>query len=272
MRAPPRSLVVGFALLLALGVVLAGAPRAAAAQNGPSWTAGDFWAYTDGGGSSIRVEVVARENVATLLGNVYESFHVRESTTSGSVTITTDAWVRAADLGLVKTSFTAFGITTNTTWDPPQSEASFPLSVGKTWTVQLNLSIKIGNGNPFTVATTYSAEVESEVDVSVPAGTYRSATVNETTAGAYTKFYYSDQVGYWTKREEYNSNDQKTEERVLVEYRYQSGTLTLILLIVGGLVAAAVVIGAIVTVRRRRAMRPPGAHPPPPMEPPQAPP
>ena len=262
MRLPIRALAVSLTLLLVATAALVQTPSTRAAGNEPRWTSGDFWVYSDSG-SSIHTEVVGRENVATLLGNIYDSFHLRESTTSGSVTTTTDLWVRQSDLGVVKTSFTVFGVTSNFTWDPPAAHANFPLFPGKRWSVPLQFSFKIGNGNPVTVSTAFSAEVDAEVDVAVPAGTFRSQSVRENTTGSYTKFYFSEQVGYWAKEERYDNQDQKTGERVLTSYRYQWNTT--FLAIIGTVVALiAIAVIAYLWKKRKKAVGLPGGPAPPP--------
>jgi len=87
---------VSLAVLFTVTAALVQIPSARAAANGPRWTAGDFWAYNDFDANgnligTVRSEIVARENVATLLGNVYDSFHFRDSGTKGSFTVTTDS-------------------------------------------------------------------------------------------------------------------------------------------------------------------------------------
>src|SRR5207247_1600213 len=60
MQRPPRSLVLALAIVFALASIVAIAPRAAAAQNRPSWTQGDFWVYARTAGSAtstVRVDV-----------------------------------------------------------------------------------------------------------------------------------------------------------------------------------------------------------------------
>jgi hypothetical protein len=146
----------------------------------------------------------------------------------------------------------------------------FPLVALKTWAVALNVSIKIGGGGVSTFALTSRAQVDGEADIAVPAGTFHSFIIRGLGGGAYAKLYYSDQAGYWSKRENYNAQDQKTSEMALSSYRYQ-WTTTFLLIIVGGVLLAAIVIAAYVTMRRRRRrMQPPGTYPP--QAPPETPP
>src|SRR3989442_1225492 len=212
--------------------------------------------------ATVRSEIVARENVATLLGNVYDAFHFRDTRASGSFSVTTDSWIREADLGLVKISISAGSFTTNFTFDPPQAHASFPLVVGKNWTVQVKISTKIGNGNPFTVDARFAAQVDNELDVSVPAGTFRCDSVKEITTSTYTKFYFSEQTGYWAKQERYNAQNNSQGQMVLTSYHYQWNTT--FIAIVGTVIALiAVVVVAYLWRKRKKAVGLPGGPVPP---------
>jgi len=256
-------IVTLLAAVALLGVVVLAPARVAQADaNAPRWTAGDFWVYTDTQtGDTLRYDVVGRESATTLLNNVYDAWHIRQTTTSGSASVTVDAWVQESNLAIVKTSVTLLNILWITTYDPPQAQASFPLSMNKQWTVALNVSIKIGNGNPATFATTLSARVDAELDVSVPAGTFHSFSIRSGT-GAYAKMYYSDQVGGWSKQETYDSQDRRTGEQVLTSYRYQWNTT--ILAIIGALIAlAAVIVVAFLWKKRKKAVGLPGGPVPP---------
>ena len=235
MRPPPSFRVLAaFVALAILGVAFIVVPQGARADaNAPTWTSGDFWVYTDASNPNhtLRVDVVGRENTRTLLGTTYDSFHTRETESTGSIGVTTDKWVRTSDLGVVNSTVTLFNVVSITTFDPPQAQASFPLSAQKSWTVTLNVSIKIGGGQVFSASTSVSAQVEGESDVVVPAGTFHSFSIRALGGGAYAKLYYSDQAGYWSKKETYNAQDQKTSEMDLSSYRYQ--WTTTFLLIVG---------------------------------------
>lgn len=267
---PSNRLLAMFLVLAVGGAAFVLIPQKAAADaSAPRWTGGDFWLYADASNrnNTLRVEVVGRESTRTLLGSTYETFHIRETLTTGSIGITTNSWVRESDLGLVNSTVTLFNIVTITTYEPPQTQARFPLTAQKTWNVALNVSIKIGGGQVNTFSLTVSAQVEGESDVVVPAGTFHSFSIRGTGGGPYTKFYFSDQVGYWSKRESYDAQDQKTGEMVLTDYRYQWNT-TFLLIIVGAVLTAAIAIAAFVTLRRRRRQAPPGSSPPMPPAPP----
>jgi len=271
--APSSRILAAFVAIAILGVAFIVVPQGARADaNAPTWTSGDFWVYTDASNPNhtLRVDVVGRENTRTLLGTTYDSFHTRETESTGSISVTTDKWVRTSDLGVVNSTVTVFNVVSITTFDPPQAQASFPLSAQKSWAVTLNVSIKIGGGQVFTASTSASAQVEGESDVVVPAGTFHSFSIRGLGGGAYAKLYYSDQAGYWSKKETYNAQDQKTSEMDLRSYHYQ-WTTTFLLIVVGLIALAAIAVAVLVTVRRRRRARgPPGTYPPQP--PPETPP
>jgi hypothetical protein len=264
MQPSPQARTLAALLIIAiLGTVCVVAQPARADAGAPRWTSGDFWLYVDASNPNHtrRFEVVARETTRTLRGTLYDAWHVKDTETSGSIAVVTDVWMRDENLGIVNRSVTIFALII-TTFEPPQPEALFPLSVQKTWSINVNASVKFGNGGVNTALTTVSAQVDGEVDVTVAAGTFHSFVVRSLGGGSYTKFYYSDQAGYYSKRETYNAQDQKTEEMALSSYRYQWST-TFLLIIVGLVLLAAVVI-AVVIVRRRRRAKPPEAPPPPP--------
>lgn len=266
MLLPRRVRTLAALLTLAiLGTVFVVAPEPARADaNAPRWTQGDFWLYvnTQNPDHTLRVEVVGRENTRTLLGTVYEAWHIKETDTNGSIGVTTDIWMTDNDLAVVNRSFT-FVVLWITTYEPPQAQARFPLFAQKQWTVAVNASVKIGNGGVNTAGESRSAQVEGEVDVTVPAGTFRSFVIRGLGAGGFTKWYYSDQAGYWSKRENYNAQDQRTQEMALSSHRYQWGT-TFLLIIVGLVLLAAIAVVGFVVFRRRRRGASPGAPPPPP--------
>ena len=269
MQPSRRARTLAALLIIAiLGTVFVAVPQPARADAGaPRWTSGDFWLYVDASNPNHtrRFEVVARETTRTLRGTLYDAWHVKDTETTGSFAVVTDVWMRDENLGIVNRSVTIFALII-TTYEPPQPEAMFPLSVQKTWSISVNASLKIGNGGVSTALTTVSAQVDGEVDVTVAEGTFHSFVVRSLGGGTYTKFYYSDQAGYYSKRETYNAQDQKTEEMDLSSHRYQWST-TFLLIIVGLVLLAVVAIAGFVIVRRRRRGAPPVPPPPPPSSP-----
>ena len=112
-------LVAMFLAVGVLGIAFAVAPQGARADaNAPRWSAGDFWLYADASNpnSTLRVDVVARENAQTLLGNTYDAFHLRETASGGAVSLMPDSWVRDSDLGIVKISITIWPVHSGPIW------------------------------------------------------------------------------------------------------------------------------------------------------------
>ena len=188
----PRSLRI-LAMALTSAFLIGGfavVPQGARADaNAPRWSSGDYWVYVDvnNRNHTLRIDAVGQENVQTIRGTTYEAFHFKETDSTGSAALITDSWVRPSDLGLVKTSATIFNVVTVFTFDPPQSQAYFPLSRLKSWTVVMTVSTHFGGfwGN---ATATLSFQVDNEIDVTVPAGTFHSFSVRTIGGGAYAAF------------------------------------------------------------------------------------
>jgi hypothetical protein len=271
----PRSLrILAMALTSALLVGgFAVVPQGARADaNAPRWASGDWWVYVDANNRNhtLRIDAVGQENVQTIRGTTYEAFHFKETDSTGSVALISDTWVRQSDLGLVKTSATFFNVVTVVTFDPPQSQAYFPLSRLKSWQVALTVSSHIGGfwGN---ASATLSFQVDNELDVTVPAGTFHSFSIRTLGGGAYGKAYYSEQPGYWSKRETYDAQDRKTGEMDLAQYRYQWNT-TFLVIVIGAIAVIAVFVFALLWRKRKRSLGLPGGPQPPQMSSPPPPP
>src|SRR3989442_8400706 len=87
-------LVAVFLAVGLLGVAFAATPGPAKADaNAPRWSAGDYWIYADSSNpnSTLRIDVVARESVQTLLSNSYDAFHLRQTASAGSASFATDS-------------------------------------------------------------------------------------------------------------------------------------------------------------------------------------
>ena len=273
----PRSLrILAMALTSALLVGgFAVVPQGARADaNAPRWSSGDYWVYVDvnNRNHTLRIDAVGQENVQTIRGTTYEAFHFKETDSTGSAALITDSWVRPSDLGLVKTSATIFNVVTVFTFDPPQSQAYFPLSRLKSWTVVMTVSTHFGGfwGN---ATATLSFQVDNEIDVTVPAGTFHSFSVRTIGGGAYAKAYYSEQPGYWSKKETYDAQDRKTGGMELAQYRYSWNT-TLLIIVIGAIAAIAVLVIGLLWRKRKRSIGLPGGpqpsqmySPPPPPQP-----
>src|SRR6266545_2836235 len=262
MQRPPRSLVLALAIVLALASIVAVAPRAAAAQNRPSWTQGDFWVYarTAGGETStVRVDVI-EQTTLTLTSTTTDA--------NGGVTVQ-HIWIQESNLGLAKANFsTPFG-DAQVTFDPPLAQAVFPLSLNAQWS--LTTTVRLVDVS-FSFPLAYSATVIAEHSTTVAAGSFNVAVIRSPSTGtAHDENSYSEGAGNSVKQESYDGNGNRVAEQELTSYRYQSGLVGLLLIIGGVVVLAAIVIAVLAVMRRRKMARPPGAYPPPPQEPPPGP-
>src|SRR6266508_598789 len=168
MSRPPRSLVLALAIVLALASIVAVTPRAAAAQNRPSWTQGDFWVYARTAGSetsTIRLEVI-ESTTLTLTSGTYSVWHVTSTTTDagGNVTVQ-NIWIQESNLGLAKANFsTPFG-DAQVTFDPPLAQAVFPLSLNAQWSLTTTVRlVDISFSFPLAYSATVIAEHSTTVD------------------------------------------------------------------------------------------------------------
>ncbi len=270
MSRPPRSLVLALAIVLALASIVAVTPRAAAAQNRPSWTQGDFWVYARTAGSemsTIRLDVNERTTL-TLTSGTYSVWNVTSTTTdaNGGVTVQ-HIWIQESNLGLAKANFsTPFGDVA-VTFDPPLAQAVFPLSLNAQWS--LTTTVRLVDIS-FSFPLAYSATVIAEHSTTVAAGSFNVAVIRSPSTGtAHDENSYSEGAGNSVKQESFDGNGNRVAEQELTAYRYQSGLVGLLLIIGGVVVLAAIAIAVLAVMRRRKMARPPGAYPPPP---PQAPP
>jgi hypothetical protein len=267
----PKSLVAALALALVLASVLAVAPRAAAAQNRPTWTQGDFWVYTrtaGGATTTVRVDVNERTTL-TLTSGTYSVWHLTTTTTdAGGNTTVRHSWVVDSNLGTAKANFTVPLIgDVQVTFDPPRANAVFPLTTGAQWSLNTTVRV-VGISLSFNLA--YSGSVLAEQSTTVAAGTFSVAVIrNPSTGTAHEEDHYSDGAGNYVKMESFDGSGNRVAEQELTSYRYQSGFVGLLLIIGVAVGLAAIAIVAFVVVRRRRRARtPPGMGPAPP---PQAP-
>ena len=258
----PIALALVLAMVLSSFVLIA--RPVSAAQGKPTWTQGDFWVYTRTEGSAtstVRMDVLEQSTLTLALGT-YTVWHVTTTTTpsSGSVTIQ-HTWIRDSDLGTAKANFTVFGNDVQVTFDPPLVQAQFPLTVNAQWSLSTTIRV-VSSGFSFPLA--YSGLVTAEQSTSVPAGTFNVAIIRSPSTGTQrTESHYSEGAGNNVRQESYASNGTKTADQQLTSFRYQSGSLFLILILVGVLLVAGLGIAAFVVLRRRRRGTP-GAPPPPP--------
>ncbi len=202
-------------------------------------------------------------------------------------------YLRTSDLATVQDNIT-FHMTTSVmgiemtidmyldmSYSPPMSELKFPLDLNNEWTSSSSVTSKVAqvittNGN--TTSETHSDtdtrsldfKVDLEETTSVPAGQYQSYRINQTgDDGAYSHYYISDKVGFFTKSVSYDDDGDVESLMQLKSYSYSPGKdaglmeyLWLVILIV----IVLVVIVAAAGVRSRGAkkkMPPTGEIPPP---------
>ena len=266
-----KALTAALVVAIALSTFVVIARPVAAAQNHPTWTQGDFWVYTQTAGSAtstIRIDVYEHTTLTLFLGT-YSVWHITTTTTdSNGNSVVVHSWVRDSDLGTAKaTIMLPFFGRVNVTYDPPLAEAQFPLSVGATWSLSSTLHVVNTNIN---ISVPYTATVTAEQTETVAAGSFNVAVITTPASGTpQRKDHYSDGAGNHVHRESFAPNGTKTADEQLTQYRYQAGTLGLVLIGVGIAIVAAIVIAVLVTLRRRRAGgRPPGMAPPPTPPPP----
>jgi len=262
------------AFVVAFASILIVTPPVAAAQNHPTWTQGDFWVYTRTQGSStstVRVDVHERSTLTLALGT-YSVWRVTTTTTdSNGNSATVESWVQDSNLGTAKAHFVVPLLgDVLVTFDPPIAEAVFPLTVSASWSLSATIR---GVNQSFSLPFAYSATVIAENTTTVAAGSFSVAVIQSpaTQGGSHTRDHYSEGAGNHVRRESYDANGNRVSDQQLTSYRYQSGTLGLLLIGVGIAIAAVIAIAVIVTLRRRRVRGPPpGAYPP--QQPPQTPP
>src|SRR5437667_7173431 len=141
-----RSLTVVTVLAVAFASILIVSPPVAATQNRPTWTQEDFWVYTPTQGSStstIRVDVHERSTLTFALGS-YSVWHITTTTTpSGGSATVQDSWVQDSNLGTAQTNITFLGSTITVKYEPPLTEAVFPLAVNGQWS--LRKTVRLSN-------------------------------------------------------------------------------------------------------------------------------
>lgn len=266
-----KPVVAALVFAVALAAVLMVTPRAAAAQNRPTWTQGDFWVYTrtaGGSTSTVRMDVNEKSSL-TLVSGTYSVWRVTTTTTTGANVTVQHSWIDDASLGIAKANFSTFLGEVQVTFDPPLRLAVFPLAVNAQWS--LNTTVRIV-GTSFSFPLGYSSTVIAEQSTTVAAGTFNVAVIrNPSTGTTHDENSYSDGAGNNVKQESYDGNGNRVADQELTSYRYQSGTLGLLLIVGGVILVVAIAVAVVMLTRRRKArMPPPGMYPP--QQPPQAPP
>lgn len=297
MNSRVRALAPVVGLLLIAALAFTAAP-ARAAMTRPAWAAGDFWVYDFSAGltgtstnGTLRMEVTGTEST-NVNGSSYPTYHVAATLTIkfGSLTFTqpADIWYNSDTLAIVKIVATvdlSFGSVSlkshvSISGKPPQS-IQWPLTAGAQWdsstTVWTVTTNSTGVVRYTSAPLSTHFEVQSDASITVPAGTFTTSPLKQTTSGS-TSFvvnYWSPQAGNAVRTESHNGSGQSAGGYNLTSYRYQGGSLfttifvglpVWIWLLVIVLVLAAVV-GIVVVRRRRPRIGAPPMQPPPPESP-----
>lgn len=283
---PARKALVALLAIALLATMSIGISQdASAAQNAPSWSAGNSWTY---GSTLLNVPVtivmtVKGQSSLTIGSTAYPVWDLNVSTTAssggGSISVYSDVWLTVDGYKQAKTSST-FLAPTATTYDPPEPQFIFPLAPGDSWSGTANVTTTTSSGST-TTPESYSATVTAEQTITVAAGTFTTEVVRSPASGSsYTLTYYSEVVGNAVKTETYFLGALTSSEN-LTAYNYSPAStnflgLPVVMWIVILVVALVVIVGAILLFRRRpRAPYPPqppaGQQPPfqPPSQPPQ---
>jgi hypothetical protein len=287
-----RVLAGAIGLLLVAGLLALAAP-VRANMDRPTWASGNSWTYTTGSGTSgastLSISVTGTESTS-VNGTSYPCYRTltKLTTTSGSFTITysADVWFRVDDLVLVKiqASINISGIITFTISGNPPQNITWPLATGATWnsatTIWIETAYPNGTKTFSHQALSTRFDVQPDTSVTVPAGTFSTTPLKETSAanGTYTINHWSAQVGNWAQIREYDSSNRNTGNFNLTSYSYSGGgffgSIILGLPVWIWLILLVVIVVAIVGFFAVRRRKPPAMVPPamPPQMPPQEPP
>ena len=258
------------AALLVILVAAGTASEARARQEAPHWSTGDSWTWTwIDGSSGFTLTWTVREQTSLALdsGN-WTVWHVSETLVERSAlrnaTYEGDLWIRTANLGLAREVMQTERGTVAAIWDPPISQAVFPLDDNAwTGTAQGSLSLPTWVGSErVTVSLNYSGRALPEVNLNVPAGAFRAVPILFSREGATSSVaYYSEAAGNFVLIEEYNSGTVVRTQSLTEYHRAPSADVVIVALGVG---AGVVLILAVLLIRRLRPVQsnPPDAAPP----------
>src|SRR3989442_14712180 len=276
-----RVLAGAIGLLLLAGLLALAGP-ARANMDRPRWASGDSWTYETGsatsGTSTLSIGVTGTESVL-VNGTSYSCYRTltKLTTTSGSFSITysADVWFSVDTLVLVKVqaSINISGIITVTISGNPPQTIDWPLATGHTSgpsSTVITAETAYPNGTKTYTYQTLSTnfEVLADTSVTVPAGTFTTTPLKETSTAnlTYTINYWSPQVGNWAKIGTYDSTGRNQGNYNLTSYSYQGGgffsSIVLGLPVWIWLILLVVIVVAIVGVFVVRRRKPPAVMPP----------
>jgi len=261
------------ALIAAALIICAFPDSTAASGDKPSWSAGDYWEYEGWNYPYVfkqRVEVKGEETLIQN-GRSYSAFRLFYNTTlslgSQVETYTYTQWYQSSDLSLIRleSNMSAINATATVTYDPPLPVFQFPMAVGETWTSSSNIVInKTCTNCTLIVPTNLNREITSIVDLTLTLDvsgqgqtrTFRTYVLKEswTTPGHYLS-YYSDDVGFWVKREAFADNGTRLMDYSLTSFSYANAPsppdVTVIVIVIV-ILATVILVTAILILRRRK--------------------
>lgn len=302
-RMPVKLFVVVVVAVLTLSLAaISFVPTVRASTALPTLSTGDYWTYNltgfnfgigQSGSGSYKFNVVGTESV-TAGGTSYMAYHeklnVTVTVTQGSTTTTLsipgDQWLRTSDLATVKESlsisFLGASITETRTNTPPPM-IQWPLTSGAAWNDSYMVTAVSVLGS--IISTTFSNatsaySVGTDASITVPAGTFTATPLKQTAPdGSYNVSYWSATVGAPVKEDTVGAFGATGMSLQLSSYSHAAGVgglfLGLPILAWIGIVAVVIVVIAAVVVLRLRKPKMPQGMPPaqPPMQgmPPQGP-
>jgi len=236
MRVSKSSILVVLALLAIIAVMPIPRSVSADAQSPYSTiSVGDWWRYsiqTSGSGfteTGTMTETIASSATVLFEGSTVDCYLMSVagsgsftgSGVSGTFTLSGSAYSRRSDLAPLTGNITVTVVagftltqTTHTNNSPLVAPYQFPLSVGKTWSVNYNTTNTVTtftsiNPTPqVTTTTTHTSRtfsVTSSSVMPVGAGSFEAYDVHSSDQSSYTDDYYSPQVENTIKSTEYNS-------------------------------------------------------------------
>ena len=272
-REGPSSAFVLSALIAAALIICAFPDSTAASGDKPSWSVGDYWEYDGWNYPYVfkqRVEVKGEETLIQN-GRSYSAFRLFYNNTLSLgpqvETYTYSHWFQSSDLSLIRleSNMSAINATATVTYDPPLPVFQFPMEVGETWTSSSNIVInKTCTNCTLIVPTNLNREITSIVDLTLTLNmsgqrqtrTFRTYALKESwTTPAHYLSYYSDDAGFWVKREAFADNGTRMMEYSLTSFSYSSAPAppnTIIMVIIIVIVASMITIIVILIQLRRR--------------------
>lgn len=248
--------------LVVIATILGSGSAARATQDAPSWSAGDTWEWTWIAGSTgyIRTWTVREQTTLPMASGDWTVWHVAETLVTRSAfanaTYANDLWIRPSDFGLAKeVEQTSVG-THTTLWDPPVSQAAFPLN-DNAWTGRANVWTAIPTWAGTTTVTTtlnYSGRALPETSITVPSGTFRAVPVLFSEEGRTAVVaYFAASAGNFVLIQSYSGGTVVSTQSLT---SYQRAYVAYLVWVAVGLGGVGGVILAVLLVRRIRRARP----------------